>query len=380
MQMKNNMSFGAVRNVFRAGVFGVLLACCSAFSFAYEMQKIAEGLEHPWCLAFLPDGSMLVTERSGQLRMIKDGRLLPDAVTGTPPVYVRSQGGLFDVILHPQFADNQLLYLSYAHGTSKANATRIVRARLEEGALLDLEIIFTARPDKNTPVHYGGRMIITPDNKLLMATGDGFDFREEAQKLDNHLGKTIRLNLDGSVPDDNPFLDRPDVLPEIYTYGHRNPQGLVVAGNSGRIYLHEHGPRGGDELNFLQPGLNYGWPIATFGIDYSGARISPFTEYPGTTQPLLHWTPSVAPAGVAWYGGEQFPEWQGNLFVATLMDKDVQRVDLQDTENPSAKVVQTLFSELGERIRDIRAAPDGSLYILTDSPDGAVIRVSATGK
>ena len=342
----------------------------------YRLTTIAEGLDHPWCVAFLPGGDLLVTERAGSLRIVRDGTLDPRPVAGVPPVYVRSQGGLFDVALHPNFADNALLYLSYAHGTPKANGTRVARARFDGSAISDLEPIFTVDPLKETPMHYGGRILFLADGTLLVATGDGFLYREQPQRLDNLFGKVVRLNDDGSIPPDNPFVGNADARDEIWTYGHRNPQGLVAAptesGRSQVVYLHEHGPRGGAELNALEPGKNYGWPLATFGIDYNGALISPFKEYAGTEQPLLHWTPSIAPAGMTWYDGDAFPDWRGDLFVTSLVFNYVERIDLADGQVAGQ---HRLFEEIGERLRDVRTGPDGRLYILTDSPRGRVIRV-----
>lgn len=363
-----------MRNLTPPVLFMLLVFCVispAARAADYDLQILAEGLAHPWSIAFLPNGDLLVTERAGNLRIIRDEALLPDAVQGVPQAYVRSQGGLFDVLLHPGFATNNLLYLSYAHGGPNANHTRIIRAQLRNDGLTNLEVIFAARPDKDTPVHYGGRMALTKGNHLLITIGDGFDYRESAQRLDNHLGKVIRINLDGSIPFDNPFVNKAGALPEIYSYGHRNAQGLVVT-NDGDIYLHEHGPKGGDEINLIEPGRNYGWPIATFGVDYTGARISPFTSYPGTVQPVWQWTPSIAPAGFAWYAGGAFPEWQGDLFVAALVDLDVKRLS-----HVQGSLVQqeSLFSELNARIRDVRVGPDGALYILTDSPQGRVVKV-----
>lgn len=368
-------------------------ACVFALPLAadanYRLTTVAEGLSFPWCLAFLPNGDMLVTERSGDLHIIRDGVLDPQPIAGVPPVFVRSQGGLFDVLPHPDFAANSLLYLSYAHredgrsagereGASppkKNNATRIARARFDGTALHDVTPIFTVAPLKRPPMHYGGRMLFLADGTLLLTSGDGFVHREEAQRLDNLFGKVVRLRDDGSVPPDNPFVDVADARPEIWTYGHRNPQGIVVARSAAGdpvVYLHEHGPRGGDELNRLRPGVNYGWPVATFGIDYNGAVISPFTEYAGMEQPLLHWTPSIAPAGMAWYDGDLFPAWRGDLFVTSLVFNYIERIDLEGGEVAGQ---QRLFEEIDERLRDIRSGPDGHLYILTDSRRGSVIRV-----
>ena len=315
---------------------------------------------------------MLVTERDGNLRVLMDDGLEAEPVAGVPPTYVRSQGGLFDVAPHPRFAENRLLYLTYAHGTPDANATRLARARFDGKRLTDVTPIFTVTPMKDTPVHYGGRMLFLPDGTLLLTTGDGFVYREAAQRLDNLLGKVVRLNDDGSVPSDNPFVGDDDAMDAIFSYGHRNPQGLAFDAGSDAIYLHEHGAQGGDELNVLEPGANYGWPVATHGLDYTGALITPFKEYPGTVQPLIHWTPSIAPAGMALYDGEAFPEWRGDLFVTSLVFNNVERLDMEDGE---VKARTPMFQELGERIRDVRQGPDGHLYILTDSTQGRVVRV-----
>ncbi|MEX1152754.1 PQQ-dependent sugar dehydrogenase [Parvibaculum sp.] len=338
----------------------------------YRIVPVAEGLDHPWSLTFLPDGSMLVVELSGQIRSIKDGTLSPDPVAGIPPVFFRSQGGLFDAVLHPDFATNRLLYLSYVHGTAGANALRVARARFDGASLHDLEVIFEVEPLKDTPVHYGGRLLFLPDGTLLVTTGDGFDYREHAQMLDNHLGKIIRINDDGSVPADNPFVGRDDALPQIWSYGHRNVQGILHDSATGRVYAHEHGAQGGDEINVIEPGKNYGWPVITHGIDYSGARISPFVEYEGMEQPLLHWTPSIAPAGFTLYRGDRFPQWRGDLFVGALAGQHVRRVHLVDG---AVAGQEELFGELGQRIREVRAGPDGYLYLLTDKENGSLLRV-----
>lgn len=344
----------------------------AAASAAYTVETVAEGLEFPWALAFLPDGTILVTERPGRLRAIRDGQLDPQPVAGVPEVYAARQGGLMDVVLHPDFSDNRLVYLTYAHGDSAANATRVARARLDGGALSNLEVVFTATPTKDTAAHYGARIAFLPDGTFLLTVGDGFDYREQAQKLDSHLGKVLRLNADGSVPEDNPFVGRDGARPEIWSYGHRNQQAILFDAGSGRVYENEHGPRGGDEINIIERGKNYGWPIATYGIDYSGAIISPYTEYEGTEQPILHWTPSIAPADMTLYTGDLFPQWKGDLFVAALAAMQVRRVDL---ENGVVAGQEVLFDELGERIRDVTTAPDGSLYLTTDSAEGRVLRV-----
>ena len=339
---------------------------------AYEVVPLAEGLDHPWSLTFMPDGSMLIVELSGSIRVMRDGALSDEPVAGVPEVYFESQGGLFDVVLDPDFEENSLVYLSYAHGTPDSNATRVARARFDGTALTDLTVIFEATPAKDTPVHYGGRIAFLPDETMLVTIGDGFDYREEAQNLGSHLGKIVRIGRDGNALADNPFLGREGALPEIWSYGHRNPQGLIYDADSGRVYEHEHGAQGGDEINVIEPGKNYGWPVITRGIDYSGARISPFTEYEGMEQPIVDWTPSIAPAGMTIYRGDAFPEWQGDIFAGALAAQHVRRVKMENGE-PAGE--EELFGELGKRIRDVRTGPDGYLYLVTDGEGGSVLRV-----
>ena len=340
----------------------------------YRMETLVSGLEHPWSLAFLPDGRMLVTERPGRLRIIsRNGELLPEPVSGLPEIFNQAQAGLFDVLPARDFQDTGEVYLSYACGTLDANHTCLARGRLEEGALVNVEALFHALPAKEGAAHYGGRMAWLADDTLLLTLGDGFDYREEAQKLSSHIGTIVRLNRDGTVPEDNPLVDTPDALPAIYSYGHRNIQGLVHDPESGAVIIHEHGPRGGDEINPIEPGQNYGWPVATYGLDYTWARISPFTDYPGTVQPWLQWTPSIAPSGMTLYSGDLFPQWQGQLLVGGLVTRAVHRVALGPE---GAQEQERLFGELGERIRDVRTGPDGAVYLLTDSAEGRLLRVT----
>lgn len=340
----------------------------------YRVEVIADGLENPWTVAFLPDGRMLVTERPGRLRVIDLNGLVSEPIKGLPEVFASEQAGLFDVLLAEDFAQSQELYISFAHGDDDANHIRIVRARFDGGQLLDVMPVFTSQPAKDGPYHYGGRMAWMRDGTLVMGTGDGFFYREVSQDLNSHWGKVIRIHHDGSVPEDNPFVHREGALPEIYSYGHRNVQAILVDPESGDVYAHEHGPRGGDELNLILPGRNYGWPLITYGRDYSWSRISPFTALPGMEQPLLHWTPSIAPAGMTLYDGELFPEWRGNFFVAALAEESVRRVVLRDRGEEAEQEV--LFSELEQRIRDVRTGPDGALYLVTDESDGQLIRVA----
>jgi glucose/arabinose dehydrogenase len=339
----------------------------------YKLTEIAKNLDHPWSMAFLPDGSMLVTERVGRLRLIKDGLLQPQAIGGVPQVHTGGQAGLFDVVLHPKFAQSGILYLTYAAGTKAANGTEVARARFDGSALRDVRVIFKAMPLKDTDNHYGGRMAFLPDGTFALTIGEGFEYREAAQDLGSDLGKIVRLKDDGSVPADNPFIGQRGVRPEIYTWGHRNEQGLLYDAKSGRLWETEHGPRGGDELNLIVAGKNYGWPVITYGMDYSGAYVSPYTERPGLEQPVIYWTPSIAPSGLALYRGDQFPAWDGDLFVGALAFKHLRRVHL-DADGGVVSQEQ-LLNVLHARIRDVRVGPDGYLYVCTDEIDGRVLRL-----
>lgn len=352
---------------------GALLASTCAQALDYRIETVSEGLEHPWSLAFLPDGRMLVTERVGRLRVIEaDGSLDPEPVAGVPEAFIAAQAGLMEVALDPEYADNRWIYLSYAHGSVEANNTRLARARLVDDELQDFEVLFTAQPLKEGAAHYGGRIAFLPDKTLVLTLGDGFDWREQAQNPANHLGKIVRLNRDGSVPADNPLVGQEGAAEEIYSLGHRNVQGIVYDPELDRLYSNEHGPRGGDELNLITAGQNYGWPLATFGIDYTGARISPYTDLPGLAAPLLNWTPSVAPSSLALYRGELFPDWYGDLFTSTLAERSVRRIRVQGDMLAGEEI---LFEELDERIRDVRVGPDGALYLLTDNVEGRLLRV-----
>lgn len=341
----------------------------------WRTETVAEGLDHPWSLAFLPDGRALVTERAGRLRLLEpqaDGRLRlqPAAVDGVPPVLALGQAGLFEVLPAPDFATSGRLLLSFAHGTAQANHLRVVAARLDGAALRDVSPILTTAPAKVAAQHFGGRMAWLPDGTVVVAMGDGNGDRTVAQRLDSHLGKLLRVHADGRVPADNPFAGRADARPEIYSLGHRNPQGVVWA--QGRLYAHEHGPRGGDELNLIVPGANYGWPLTTGGLDYTFARVTPFSRRPGITPPLAEWTPSIAPAGMCFYDGALFPAWRGALLVAALRERSVRLLRLHDGQPQGAQ--ELLFTELGERLRDVRSGPDGAVWLLTDSAQGRVLR------
>jgi len=339
----------------------------------YRIETVAEGLEHPWSLAFLPDGSMLVTERVGRLRLITaDGELQDEPVSGLPDVFVQSQAGLKDVVLDPEFAENQRLFISYSCGNRRANHTCLVRARWNDGELQQVEEIFRAQPAKSGAAHYGARIAFLPDHTLLLTIGDGFNYREEAQNKGNHIGSTVRLDRDGNAPDDNPYRDEEGAAPELYSIGHRNAQAILYDPESGRVYSNEHGPRGGDKINVIEPGRNYGWPVITYGVDYTGAQITPYTEKPGMEQPLVDWTPSIAPSGMTLYDGDLFPDWRGDLFSGALAARKVQRVMLEDGQVTGE---EALFQDLGKRIRDVRTGPEGAIYLLTDHSDGQVLRV-----
>jgi aldose sugar dehydrogenase len=339
----------------------------------YKMVELAKNLDHPWSMAFLPDGSVLVTERAGRLRLIKGDVLQPQMIGGVPPVHTGSQAGLFDIVLHPNFAQNNLVYLTYAAGTKGANGTQVARARLEGNELRDLQVIFKAMPLKDTDNHYGGRMAFLPDGTFALTIGEGFEYREKAQDLSSDLGKIVRLKDDGTVPQDNPFIGQSGVRPEIYTWGHRNEQGLVFDVLSGRLWETEHGPRGGDELNLILARKNYGWPVITYGMDYSGAYVSPYVARAGLEQPVIYWTPSIAPSGLAIYHGDKFPAWNGDLFVGALAFKHLRRVHLDADGNVLSQ--EQLLKDKQWRIRDVRVSPDGYLYVSTDEDDGRVLRL-----
>ncbi len=351
----------------------LLLSFHSAIGLAntYQLETVAEGLRFPWCITFLPDGDYLVSMRSGELRRVTAEGEVGAPIANTPESYVASQGGYFDVVLDPDFQNNQTIYLAFAYGAPDSNATRVVKAKLMGNQLEEVTPIFTATY-KNTPVHYGGKLAFLNDGTLLITTGDGFDYREAAQDRFSLLGKVARIHTDGTIPADNPYADSKEGDPQVYAYGIRNPQGLAYDAASNTIYMHEHGPQGGDEVNVITAGSNYGWPVTSYGINYSGAKVTPFTSLPDIVEPIKYWTPSIAPSGMAFYTGDAFPDWQGDLLIGALVDQEVRRLDL---ENGKVVAEETLFNEIGERIRDVRAGPDGMIYLLTDSDKGKVIRI-----
>ena len=346
---------------------------------ALNVETLAEGLVNPWSIAFLPDGDMLVSERPGRIRIIRDGALLAEPVGGVPTVVAWNQGGLFDLLPHPDFAENGLLYLAYAHGTRKANATRLARARFTGAALEDLEVLYDAKPDKDTGHHFGGRLVWGPDGKIYMTIGEGSRYKERAQEMQTSFGAVVRLNEDGSIPSDNPTFGGGE-RKELFTKGHRNPQGLAYDGAREVMWSHEHGAKGGDEINIIEAGLNYGWPLATYGTDYNGARITPFTEYEGTQQPFKYWTPSIGPSGLAVYRGDLFPaDWDGDLLVGAMATRALHRIDLDGL----SEVGEERYLA-GERVREVRVGPDGAIYAATEDkggkPVGKVLRITPAAR
>jgi glucose/arabinose dehydrogenase len=338
----------------------------------YVVDTLATGLAVPWSLATLPGGDILVTEKYGGVRLWRDGALLPRPLAGVPAAFQSEDSGLLDLALDPRFRENGLVYLSFSEGTAQANHTALFRGRLTGDGLTDGRVIFRAAPDKQGPGHPGSRIAFLPDETLLLTIGEGYDYKEQAQDLGSALGKVVRLDRDGRPAAGNPFAGRPDARPEIWSYGHRNPQGLLVDPRDGAVWEHEHGPRGGDEINRVRPGLNYGWPRTTHGVDYSGEVISKEQTARGIEPPLLVWVPSIAPSGFALYLGDRFPGWKGDFFVGGLAERSLRRVRIREGE---ATLQEVLLRELRARIRDVRAGPDGFLYLLTDDPQGMLLRL-----
>lgn len=344
------------------------------------LTPIAEGLEFPWGMAFLPDGDLLVTERDGRLRILRTGTLDPTPITGTPTdTYVDRQGGYLDVALHPGFAENRLIYLSYSRGTEEANTTAVVRGRLNEDAtaLEGLEDVFVAdMPEKRGGLHFGSRLAFLNDGSLLITLGDGFRWMAESQSPANHFGTIVRVNDTGEPLPDNPFAGGEGGDAAVYSYGHRNVQGLAYDPARDIIYAHEHGPKGGDELNIIEAGTNYGWPEITYGVNYDGTIITTETEREGLAQPVVHWVPSIAPSGMVLYAGELYPGWQGDLFIGAMNGPDGQKLVRIDLDEAGAFVgVEDLLTEEGLAYRDVEQGPDGALYLATADLDGVIYRL-----
>ncbi|WP_017931407.1 PQQ-dependent sugar dehydrogenase [Robiginitomaculum antarcticum] len=337
-----------------------------------KTDVIADGLSAPWGLAFLPSGDYLVTEKTGGVIRI-DASGVKTPVSGGPKAYVAGQGGLHDIALSPNFNTDNTVYITYAYGDAAANGTAVFKGVLS-GDTLTGETIFESHPPKDTPNHYGARMAFLPDGNFLLTVGEGYAYREKAQDLSSHLGKLLRLTPDGKAAAGNPFTGQEGKRAEIYSYGHRNSQGLLYDAASDTVWLHEHGPKGGDEINRIEAAKNYGWPVATFGIDYSGAQISPYQTYEGMTDSLYYWKPSIAPSGFALIRGDMFADWSGDLLVGGLASKDLRRVHM-DSGKPVSETI--LLGDMSARIRDVRLGPDGAIYVLTDAPDdGKLIRIT----
>lgn len=390
----------------RALIFALALALGVGCSFAAPLAQAAEpiisrgdvpvttgarrtqllaGLEHPWGMTFLPDGAILITERPGRLRVYRNGALDPAPVGGVPQVLALGQGGLLDVTLDPDFAANRLVYLSYAHGSDTANRLRVARGRFDGKALSDVEVIFEANQSKPGGAHFGSRFAWLADGTLLLSVADGGNppievdgafVRLKAQDRNSHFGKLVRINADGSLPADNPFAAEGGVAASIYSYGHRNIQGLAVDPANGRVYANEHGPLGGDEFNTIRAGANYGWPTVSHGREYvGGAQVGEGREAPGMTAPLLVWDNATAPSGLMVYRGERFAAWQGHVFSGSLLTQDVRHLHL----DADGRIAEQTALRVGARVRDVRQGPDGAIYVLTDESNGRLFRFEPAG-
>jgi aldose sugar dehydrogenase len=338
----------------------------------FRIVEITKGLEHPWGMAFLPDGRILVTERPGRLRLVEKGQLLPQPVSGLPAIVAQGQSGLLDVALHPLFAANQLIYIAYTSARERGISTDVARAKLVGEKLEDVQVIFRGNRGTTTGRHFGARLVFDNDGYLFIHLGDHGQM-ERAQDSADHAGAVIRIHADGRIPVDNPYQQQTDWLPEIFTIGNRNIQGAALHPVSGELWAHEHGPQGGDEINIIRAGRNYGWPVITYGVNYGiGTRIGIGTHKDGMEQPLYQWTPSIAPSGMAFYTGDAFPSWDGNLFVGALRGQMLVRLTLEGEQVVAEE--RMLQNQVG-RIRDVRQGPDGFIYLLTDARNGTLLRL-----
>ena len=333
-----------------------------------RLNTLADGLDHPWGLTFINPATLVVSERSGQLRLLQDGKLSPP-VKGLPAIDAKGQGGLLDVLYQDEW-----LYFSYAEPDGKGNnSTAVARAKLKQLELTEFQVLFRQLPKVKSQAHFGSRLVLAPSGHLFITLGERYQPRDEAQNLNNHLGKIVRIWPDGRVPKDNPFSANKNAKPEIWSFGHRNVQGATLHPKSGQLWTHEHGPRGGDEINPITAGKNYGWPVVTYGEEYFGGKIGVGTEQPGMEQPLYYWVPSIAPSGMTFYTGKRYPGWQGNLFIGSLKFRQLVRLELKE-ERIVAE--ERLFQQaIGERIRQVVQGPDDLLYLLTDSDNGKIIRL-----
>ncbi|CAN5837916.1 PQQ-dependent sugar dehydrogenase [soil metagenome] len=346
-----------------------------AESHSYRIVTVVEGLEHPWGMAFLPGGDILVTERPGRLRIIRNGQLLAQPIQGVPAVVASGQGGLLDVALHPRFQENRLVYLSHSKPGTNGATTAVSRGRLQDDRLTGIQEIFEAVAWGDGGQHFGSRLLFDNEGYLFITVGDRGTMNR-AQDRSDHAGTTIRLHDDGRVPQDNPFVGQADARPEIYSYGHRNAQGMALHPETGRVWQNEHGPRGGDEINVVQRGRNYGWPVITHGVNYNRTIITRDTAREGMESPLLHWTPSIAPSGLTFYSGSAFPNWRNSVFSGALAGQHLRRTVFDGTRPVSE---ERLLTDFGRRIRDVREGPDGFLYLLVDASSAPLVRLEPEG-
>ena len=373
-------------HLFRSLVFSAVctLACLSAWAqdkaqfvqsekHAFRISTLLTGLENPWSVAFLPDGRMLITERAGRLRLVgADFKLDPKPIEGLPEVVSHGQGGLFDVVLHPQYAQNAWIYWAYNAPGPGGWGTALARGKLQGQRMTDVQVLFSMQPKTRSGFHFGGRIVFDQAGFVYLTLGDRGD-KDRAQKMDDHAGSVIRLHDDGRVPANNPFVKRAGAFAEKWTLGHRNMQGAALHPQTGELWTHEHGPQGGDELNVMRAGLNYGWPVITYGVNYGlGTKIGEGQEKPGMVQALKVWVPSIAPSGMAFVSGSQFPQWQGSLLIGALRGQMLVRLTLDGEKVVSE---ERLFQGRPGRIRDVRMGPDGLVYLLTDDVQGALLRI-----
>ncbi|WP_370259558.1 PQQ-dependent sugar dehydrogenase [Idiomarina sp.] len=374
--MKNNLSAVAAALLSATISTSVLAQEVQTERHTLSLETISEGLNHPWGIAFLPSGDMLVTERSGTLNIItQDGNKTP--IQGTPEVVAKSQGGLLDVNIDPNYADNGWVYISYSEPDpdgGKGNSTAVMRGKIDGDKWTEGEVIFRQAPKYESNAHFGSRLVFSPEGHLFITLGDRYSRMEDAQTLDNHHGKVIRIWPDGSIPEDNPFVGQTNALEEIWSYGHRNVQGAAIHPDTGELWTIEHGPQGGDEVNIPKAGKNYGWPTITYGEDYGGGEIGIGTHKEGMEQPFYYWLPSIATAGSIFYTGDKFPKWKGDLLVTALRGQTIARLDLE--EGRVLHEERMLEDATSFRIRDIEQGPDGFLYILTDADSGQLIKLS----
>jgi aldose sugar dehydrogenase len=339
-----------------------------------RVETVAKGLVNPWALAFLPDGRMLVTERPGRMRIVGKDGVLSAPLTNVPQVVARNQGGLLDLVLDPQFNENRLVYITYAEPRSGGNGTAVAKMRLSstETGFDQVEVIFRQQPTHQGGHHFGSRLVFDHTGALFIALGDRYDLREQAQNRNNTIGKVVRIRTDGSIPSDNPGLKREGWLTSIWSIGHRNIQGAALHPVTGKLWTAEHGARGGDEINIPDAGKNYGWPVITYGKDYTGAKIGEGTHKAGMEQPIFYWDPSIAPSGMTFYTANHFPDWKGNVFVGALAGQLLSRLTIDGEKVVSE---ERLFVGMNKRIRDVRQGPDGFLYLVIDAAEGEVLRV-----